>query len=69
MILRLVLICLIVVVLLSLFQGLFFLMRANPENRAKLVLALSMRIGLSLFLFGLLLLGWSLGWWMPHRLV
>lgn len=69
MVLRFILICLVVVVLASLFQGLFFLMRAGRDNRAKLVLALSMRIGLSLFLFVLLLLGWRQGWWMPHSIV
>jgi len=68
MVLRIVLICLIVFVLLSLFQALFSMMRASPEHKIKMVRALSVRIGLSLALFLLLLLGWANGWWMPHRI-
>lgn len=51
----------------ALGSGLFFLLfkRKNTEQTVK---ALTIRIGLSLVLFGLLVLAFFLGWIEPHSL-
>lgn len=59
MIKALIIACLAAIVL-SLFSGLFFLVADKGESK-KMVNALSIRVGLSVFLFLLLLLAWSQG--------
>ena len=53
---KIVLIILMVIILFSLFRGLFFLAKGGEENSKKLVRTLSWRIGLSILLFILIIL-------------
>jgi hypothetical protein len=52
----------------SLGSGLYFILRhkGKPEQAVK---ALTVRIGLSFFLFILLFVGYAFGLWHPHELV
>jgi hypothetical protein len=50
----------------SLGSALYQLSRGTPESSAKLARALTVRIGLSLLLFALLMLGWYFGIVTPH---
>jgi DUF2909 family protein len=52
----------------SLGVGLFHLARGGAEDSAKLARALTLRIGVSLALFLLLMLAWYLGLITPHGL-
>jgi hypothetical protein len=52
----------------SLGSGLFHLSRGRPEDSAKLARALTIRIGISLALFALLMLAWYFGLIQPHGL-
>ena len=65
---RLLLIALLILIVANLLLGLVALISPRSGDRARMVRALSFRIGLSLFAFVILLLGWALGWWFPHRL-
>ena len=58
---RIVIILLLLGVLASLFSGLYFLYRDQGEGE-RAVKALTLRIGLSIALFALLMLGYRLGW-------
>lgn len=55
----------LVAIVLSLASGLFYLVSDKGESR-KMVNALSVRVGLSVLLFLLLLLAWSQGMIKPH---
>jgi Protein of unknown function (DUF2909) len=62
---------LIVAVLLAIIGSLgqaLFSMSSGPDNSAQMVRALTVRIALSVALFGLLFLSWHLGWIEPHSL-
>ncbi|HEY7641946.1 MAG TPA: twin transmembrane helix small protein [Steroidobacteraceae bacterium] len=59
----LILACLIAIVL-SLGSALVHLVRDKGESK-KMARALTIRVGLSVLLFVLLLLAWSLGWIQP----
>jgi len=59
--------CLLGVVV-SLGLGLYHLSRGTPEDSARLVRALTVRIALSLLLFALLMLAWYFGLITPHPL-
>ena len=63
----LVLACLLAI-LVSLGLGLYHLSRGTPEDSARLVRALTVRIALSLLLFVLLMLAWHFGLIAPHPL-
>ena len=52
----------------SLGAGLYHLSRGTPEGSARLARALTVRIGLSLLLFLLLMLAWYFGIIAPHTL-
>jgi predicted histidine transporter YuiF (NhaC family) len=54
-------------IVLSLASGLGALLRASPDDR-RLLHSLTLRIGLSIALFLLLLVGAVMGWWRPHQL-
>lgn len=69
MVFNVILVCLILLIVFSLFQGLGYMMYAKRSNQAAMVKSLSFRIGLSLCLFMVLIVGWSQGWWMPHQIV
>ena len=57
----------LLLILASLGSALFFMLkrRGEPEKMAK---ALALRVGLSVFLFLVLMLGWMLGLWQPGHL-
>ena len=63
----LVLGCLLGVVV-SLGVGLYHLSRGTPEDSARLLRALTVRISVSLLLFVLLMLAWHFGLIAPHPL-
>lgn len=58
---------LLALILLSLGSGMFFLTRDDSKGK-RTVTALTLRIGLSLTLFVLLLVGYFAGWIQPHGL-
>lgn len=60
----LILACFIAIVL-SLGSALLHLVRGKGDSK-KMARALTVRVGLSILLFVLLLLAWSLGWIQPH---
>ena len=60
----LILACFIAIVL-SLGSALLHLVRGKGDSK-KMARALTIRVGLSILLFVLLLLAWSLGWIQPH---
>lgn len=45
-----------------------FTMSSGPTDSKRMVQALTVRIGLSVALFGLLMLGWRFGLIQPHRM-
>jgi uncharacterized BrkB/YihY/UPF0761 family membrane protein len=59
--------CLLGVVV-SLGLGLYHLSRGTPEDSARLLRALTVRISVSLLLFVLLMLAWHFGLITPHPL-
>ena len=63
----LVLACLLGI-LVSLGLGLYHLSRGTPQDSARLVRALTVRIGVSLLLFALLMIAWFFGLISPHPL-
>jgi hypothetical protein len=58
----------LVLILISLGKALFHLTSSEPGNSAKMVKALAWRIGLSVLLFVLLLVGYAQGWIEPQHL-
>ena len=62
---KVLIITLLVLIVLSLASGLFYLVSDRGESK-KMVTALSIRVGLSLLLFALLLIAWSQGLIKPH---
>ena len=53
-------------IVLSLGSAMVQLVRDNKGETRRMVRALSVRVGLSIVLFGLLWLTWKLGWIEPH---
>lgn len=66
---KIILVSLLILVLWNLFVGLRYLLVPKPADRGAMVKALTFRIALSLFLFFILIVGWSQGWWNPHLIV
>ncbi len=62
-------VAMLVLVLISLAKALFHLSSTKPEDGAKMVKALAWRIGLSVALFVLLLVGYFSGWIEPQHVV
>lgn len=60
----LIIVCLLAIVL-SLGSALLHLVRGKGEP-SKMARALTIRVGLSVLLFVLLLVAWMLGWIQPH---
>ncbi len=58
-------IAMLIGIVFSLGQGLFA-MTAGPEHSARMAKALTWRIGLSVALFGILMLAWHFGLIEPH---
>jgi len=66
---RYIVLFLIIIVLYTLGSALFFMLRKSQEDSVKMARALTWRIGLSLFIFLLLILAYSMGWMHPHGLI
>jgi len=61
-------VAILALIVLSLGRALFYLSSNKPEDSGKMVKALAWRIGLSMFLFVLLLVAYTQGWIdPPHR--
>ena len=58
---RIVVLTFLAFILVSLFSGLYFLMK-DPKGSPRMVRALTIRVALSIALFALLLLAFKLGW-------
>ena len=63
--LRIVIVILLVLVIVSLFSGLFFMYRDKGDSK-RMVNALTIRIALSLLIFALLMASYWFGW-MPAK--
>ncbi len=61
-------IAILVLILISLGKALFNLSSSKPGDSIKMVKALAWRIGLSVFLFVLLIVAYSQGWTDPQRM-
>lgn len=59
-------IAILLVILMSLSGGLFFLIKDKKKSSNRMVTSLSFRVGLSLFLFFLLFYGFYSGLIQPH---
>jgi hypothetical protein len=67
MIIKLLIVAVLIAIILSLFTGLFHLVRDEGQSK-KMVNALTVRIGLSVALFILLFIAWSMGLIAPNHL-
>ena len=73
MIMKVFVVLILIAVVISLFSGLFFMLRdrgaegkaTSPANNKRTVRALTVRIALSLVLFSVLILGYHWGWYAP----
>lgn len=63
---KILVIAILLIILLSLSGGLFFLIKDKKRNSNKMVTSLSFRVGLSLLLFFLLFYGFYSGLIQPH---
>jgi hypothetical protein len=63
---QLVIIIVLVAIVGSLGQALFAMSSGHGDPQ-KMVRSLTLRIGLSVLLFGALMLAWRLGWITPHQ--
>jgi Na+-driven multidrug efflux pump len=64
---RYVVIAMLVLIIASLGSALYYMLRGRQDPK-KMARALSMRVGLSVLLFLMLMAGWLLGLWQPGRL-
>ncbi|WP_426687282.1 twin transmembrane helix small protein [Rhodanobacter ginsengiterrae] len=62
---KIALVVVLLVVIFSLGQALFFMMKDQDDDR-RTVWALTRRIGLSLLLIAMVIVGWKMGWIHPH---
>jgi hypothetical protein len=60
-------IVILLLILISLGKALFHLSSSKPADSGKMVKALAWRVGLSVFLFVLLLLAYTQGWIAPQQ--
>jgi hypothetical protein len=63
---KILVIAILLIILLSLSGGLFFLIKDKKRNSNRMVTSLSFRVGLSLLLFFLLFYGFYSGLIQPH---
>jgi hypothetical protein len=63
---RLLILAGLLAIVLSLGSALVHLVRNKGESSQQMARALTIRIGLSVLLFVLLLVAWRLGWIQPH---
>jgi hypothetical protein len=66
MLIKLLIVAVLIAIILSLFTGLFHLVRDDGQSK-KMVNALTVRIGLSVALFILLFVAWWMGLIAPHH--
>ncbi len=66
--LKLLIVAVLLAIVASLGSGLFFLLRDGSDSR-RMVNALTVRIGLSVTLFVLLLIAWATGLIQPHGIL
>ena len=66
MLVKAIIILFLLIILFSLGSALFYLVRGSGENDTRVAKALTWRIGLSMLLFILLFIAFSLGWIKPH---
>ena len=62
---KFIVIFILLLILLSLTKGFHFLMKDGDQSK-KMVVTLSIRIGLSVFLFILMFFGYHMGWVTPN---
>lgn len=62
---KIFLVVVLLVIIFELFQALYFMIKDKGQSK-RTVWALTRRIGLSLILFGLIVLGIWMGWLAPH---
>lgn len=62
---KLILLIVLVAVIVSLFSGLAFLVR-DGQDSSRMLMALKIRVALSVLLIGLLVLSWYMGWLAPQ---
>ena len=62
---KIILVALLLFIIASLFSALYFLLK-DPGESTRVVKMLAVRVGLSLFVMGLLFVGSMLGWVQPH---
>ncbi len=62
---KLIIVILLIFIVISLFTALYFFIK-SPENSAKVVKSLAVRVGLSLFVMLLIFLGSRFGVLEPH---
>jgi O-antigen/teichoic acid export membrane protein len=65
-VIRLLILAGLLAIVLSLGSALLHLVRGKGDSK-KMARALTIRVGLSILLFVLLLVAWSLGWIQPHE--
>ena len=65
MLFKFILVALLLFVIISLFTAFYFLVK-DPSSSKRVVKSLFLRVGLSLFIMVLLLVGTQLGWVTPH---
>lgn len=65
MLFKTAIVLLLLFVIVSLFTGFYFLMR-DPSSSQRIIKALFLRVGLSLFIVLLLGVGIYFGWVLPH---
>ena len=63
---RLLILAGLLLIVLSLGSALVYLVRHKGDSSQKMAWALTIRVGLSVLLFVLLLVAWRLGWIQPH---
>jgi len=63
---KIIIVFLLACIVLVLFWGLSGLLKADSGSQ-RLIRSLTLRVGLSIGLFMLLLLGALFGWWRPHQ--
>ena len=68
MLVKVIVVILLLFIVYSLGSALYSLVREKNESSTQVIKSLTLRIGLSLFLFFLLLFGYYMGWIVPHQL-
>ncbi len=62
---KIILVALLLFVVVSLFTAFYYMVK-DPSGSTRIVKSLFIRVGLSLFIMALLILGAKMGWVTPH---